>query len=249
MKSHPAVPRWLLALLPLVVQCGGSPSVTCQMQNCTSGTKSYQVCSHVDESLSYNYGGGSCGCSAAGQAMCQMCATQVAAYCAGTSTGGVGGNGGSGGSGGGPAACMATFVGPITGTFAGCAAMITVDPANNVWTLSISGGQIANAEAQWAGVAMSFAGVPQTGTFDQRTSHGASNQVQGTQGSAPPIWVAGQAQGELFGTAVLTIDSLGDAMNLGPASIYQQPHGHITATLAQQDPATPMPDVNATITF
>lgn len=240
-------PWLLLVLVTLTVECGGSPAITCQTSACSSGSKTYQVCSHIDNSVSYNYGGQSCACASSNSAMCQACATMVASYCSGA-LGGTGGSGGSGGSDG-TGVCTATFSGGVTGTISPCQVSVTYTAAGNVWLLSAAGTMIPGTDYEWTGLTMTFNGMPMAGTFNQTASVGSSNQVTQPDSSDPPIWEAGFAQNQMFGSASLTITALGEAMNLTSAMLYTAPHGTVTATLADQNPMTAKPNVMMTLTF
>jgi hypothetical protein len=253
----------LLVFAVLTLECGGSPTITCQNATCSSGTKTYQVCSHMDDSVTYQYGGQSCACSGGNSPMCQACATMVAGYCTGVPVGGSGGTGaagsggtdtaGSGGSGGtgagGSGVCAATFSGGVTGTYSPCQVSITYTATGDLWILSAAGAMIPGTSFEWTGLSMSFRGMPATGTFDQAASVGSSDQVIDPGSANPPIWEAGFAQNELFGSASLTISSLGQPTNVTGAVLYTGPHGTLTATLVDQNPQTAQPSVMMTLNF
>jgi hypothetical protein len=226
-----------------IIGCGGSPAITCQTANCSSGTLTYQVCSHTDGTVSYDFGGMSCSCASANSAQCQTCTTEVASYC--TGGGGTGGGGGGGG-----VACTATFSGGTSGTYSPCAVTIVYSSGNASWTISTAGNAIPGTAYTWTGFSMTTPGMPATGTFNQTASTGASDQVTIPGGSNAPIWEAGYGSGQTFGTASVTVTALGSSIDSGGGNLlYQSPHGTWTGTLADQNPMTAMPAIMQTVTF
>ena len=137
-----------LALLSMVLTgCGNSsPALTCQTTSCSSGAQTYQVCSHADGSVSYNFGGMSCTCNAGNTSQCQSCAMEVANYCGGggggAGGGGGGGAGGGGGGGGGGVSCTYTVSGAATAS-GDCTVQAAYQASNSEVdvTLTGSGGQ------------------------------------------------------------------------------------------------------------
>jgi hypothetical protein len=228
-------------LAMVIVGCG-SPTLTCQTTTCSSGTKSYQTCSHTDGSVSYDFGGMSCSCSSSNQSQCQSCASEVANYCSGG-----GGGGGGGGSG---VTCTATFSGGVTGTYSPCAVTLAYTASNDSWSLTTAGNTIPGTGDTWTGFSMTAAGMPATGTFNQTMSTGASDQVTVQNGSNPPLWEAGYSQGQTFGSASVNITSLGASTDAGSGNLlYQSPHGTWTATMVDQNPMTALPNIMQTVTF
>jgi hypothetical protein len=177
---------------------------------------------------------------------------QVASYCGGGTggTGGTGGGGaGGGGGGGGSATCTATFSGGITGTYSPCAVTITYTPSNNGTTIATAGNAIPSTPYTFSGFSIELSGMPATGTFDQTMSMGASASIEQQGNASTPVWEAGYGQGNTYGTASVTITSLGPSMDVNGNTLYQSPHGTWTGTLADQNPMTHMPDVTETVTF
>jgi hypothetical protein len=235
------------ALAMVIVGCGGSPTVTCQTTTCSSGTLTYQICSQTDGSVSYDFGGMSCGCSGSNQAQCQTCSTEVASYCNGGTGGGGSGGGGGGGNG---VTCTSTFSGGVTGTYSPCAVAITYSAANASWSVSTAGNAIPATGDTWTGFSMTVPGMAATGTVNQTMSTGSSDQITIPGGSNPPLWEAGYGQGQTFGTASVNVTALGPSMDLGNGNLlYQAPHGTFTATLVDQNPMTAMPNVMQVVTF
>ena len=235
------------------VGCGGSPALTCQTAMCNTDSKTYQVCSNVDGSVTYNFGGMSCKSVPNNQGQTQQCAAEVANYCNGGGIGGTGGTGGggAGGGGGGNVTCTATFSGGFTGTYSPCAVTITYTTASNTSAVGTAGNAIPSTPYTWTGMNTVLVGMPATGTFDQTSSMGASNEVTLLGSQNPPTWEAGYGQGTTIGSATLTITSLGPSLAIGSNGdlLYQSPHGTWTGTLVDQNPMTAMPDVMQTITF
>jgi hypothetical protein len=238
----------LLVLLGLAVaaaSCGGSPAVSCQSANCSSGTKAYQVCTNADRSISYNFGGQACNCQTAAGTQCQTCAMEVADYCGG------GGPSGTGGGGGGAVTCTATFSGGFSGTYSPCSVTITYVAAGNVASVAAAGDAIPSTPYTWTGMSFVLNGMPTTETLDQTQSVGASNEVTQPGSQNPPTWVAAYGSGTATGSATLTLTSLGLSTAIGANGdlLYSSPHGGWTGTLVDQNPQTAMPNVTATITF
>jgi hypothetical protein len=235
----------------MVASCGGSPAVTCQTTACgTDAAKTYQICSHTNGNLSYNFGGQTCTCAASNSSQCQACDAQVANYCAGGGVGGTGGTEATGGTGGGGnVTCTATFSGGFTSTYSPCAVTVTDVPAGGVTQIGTAGNALPGTPYTWTGMSFVLSGSARTGTFDQTESTGATNQVLQTNSTNPPEWLAGFGNGMTFGTATLTITSLGPGTPVAGQTLYQSPHGTWTGTLVDQNPETAMPDVMETITF
>jgi hypothetical protein len=245
----------LLGALALAsLRCGsGSPTVTCQTEVCPDdAAKSYQVCAHTNNDLSYQFGGQTCTCQASDDVQCNACAAQVAAYCSRASgssgTGGTGDTGGTGG-GGGATACTVTFSGAFSTTYSPCAVTITAVPAGNAWTVGTAGNALPGTPYTWTGMTFALPGSPATGTYDQSQALAASNLVEDTSATDPPEWIAGAGSGMSYGAATLSITSLGPATPVSGTTLYQSPHGTWTGTLVDQNPNTSLPDVMETITF
>ena len=236
----------------IVAGCGGAPAITCQAQNCSSGTGMFQVCANTDGTETYNFGGMSCHCGGSTGINCQTCTTEVANYCTGGGggTGGTGGGGsGGGGGGGGAGTCTAVFSGGVSGTYSPCAVTVTYNASSGT-TIATAGNPIPGTSYTWTGFNMNNAGMPATGTFDQTASVGSADTVQLTNPSNNgPLWEAGFGQGNTFGTASVTITSLGPSSDVNGTTLYQSPHGTWTATLVDQNPTTHMPDIMQTVTF
>jgi hypothetical protein len=232
-----------------IVGCGGSPSLTCQSATCSSGARTYQVCSNVDGSVTYNFGGMSCSCSGNN---CTSCSMEVANYCVGGAggTGGTGGGGAGGGGGGGGVTCTATFSGGFSASYSPCAVAITYSASSNSTAIATAGNALPGTSYTWTGFSMDVAGMPATGTIDQTATMGASNEVTQQGSQNPPVWEAGYGSGNTFGSASIAITSLGPSMDLGNGNLlYQSPHGTWTGTLVDQNPMTAMPSVMETVTF
>ncbi len=240
----------MAALAFCTVRCGGSPTVTCQTQTCgNDATKSYRACAHTNGDLSYDFGGQSCACPTSDATTCQSCATQVAAYCEGAGgSGGSGGTGG-GGAGGGPTTCRTTFSGAFSAAYAPCAVTITSVPAGGLWSVATAGNAIPGTSYTWSGMSFALSGTPSAGTFDQTQSVGASDIVQEPDSADPPEWLAGNGSGMTYGSASLTITSLGPSTDVNGSTLYQAPHGTWTGTLVDQNPNTSQPPLMQTISF
>jgi len=235
----------VLTLASAAASCGSSPTVECQTNGCGTGnSKPYQACSHTNGDRSYSFGGQSCDCPHADNAQCQDCTQQLVAYCDGTPTG-AGGMGG----GGGGAACTATFAGAFSGTYSPCAVTVTYTPSGGVTDVATAGNTIPGTSYTWTVMSFVLSGMPATGTFTQTQSFGASNEITQLGGSNPPVWEAGYGSGTTFGSATLTITSLGPSTDVNGQTLYQSPHGTWTGTLVDQNPQTAKPDVMETITF
>ncbi|HXU61792.1 MAG TPA: hypothetical protein VN962_08840 [Polyangia bacterium] len=236
----------LLGALALAsLRCGGgSPTVTCQTEVCPDdAAKSYQVCAHTNNDLSYQFGGQTCTCQSSNDVQCNGCAAQVVAYCSGG-----GGPGGTGG-GGGTTACSVTFSGAFSTTYSPCAVTITAVPAGNTWTVGTAGNALPGTPYTWTGMTFALPGSPATGPYNQSQALGASNLVEDTSATNPPEWIAGAGSGMSYGAATLTLTALGPATALSGTTLYQSPHGTWTGTLVDQNPNTSQPDVMETITF
>jgi hypothetical protein len=210
------------------------------------------VCANADGSGTYNFGGMSCNAPANDTAQRQQCALEVASYCGGGGTGGTGGTGGGGaGGGGGGGFCSTTFSGGFSGTYSPCAVTITYTAASNTASVATAGNAIPGTPYTWTGMSFVLVGMPATGTFDQTSAMGASDQVTQLGSQNPPTWEAGYGQGTAFGSATLSITSLGpsSAIDANGDVLYASPHGTWTGTLVDQNPMTAMPDVMQTITF
>ena len=234
----------------IVAGCGGAPAITCQMQNCSSGSGTFQVCANSDGTESYDFGGMSCRCGGSTGVNCQTCTTEVANYCTGGGggTGGTGGGGAGGGGGGGSVTCTAVFSGGVSGTYSPCAVTITYSASSGT-TIGTAGNSIPGTPYTWNGFNMNNGGMPATGTFDQTMSVGSSDSVTQPGSQNPPLWEAGYGQGHTYGTASVTITSLGPSSDVNGTTLYQSPHGTWTATLVDQNPMTHMPDIMQTVTF
>ena len=234
-----------------IVGCGGSPAITCQNQTCTQGSGSFQVCANVNGTETYNFGGMSCNCGGTTGTNCQTCTTDVVNYCTGGAggTGGTGGGGaGGGGGGGGTTTCTATFSGGVSGTYSPCAVTVTYNASSGT-TIATAGNAIPGTPYTWSGFSMTLAGMPATGTFDQTASTGAADTVEQAGGQNSPLWEAGYGQGNTFGTASVTITSLGPSSDVNGTTLYQSPHGTWTATMTDQNPMTNMAPIMQTVTF
>ena len=95
---------------------------------------------------------------------------------------------------------------------------------------------------------MTFAGMPVTGVYDQTASLETITQVTAPAAANPPAWAAAYGAGNTFGSAMLTLTTLGPSASVNGAAIYATPHGTFVATLADQN-ATPMPVVMVTVAF
>ena len=151
-----------LTAAAVVVGCGGSPAVTCQTSNCSSGTKSSQVCAKADGSERSTFGAMSRSCPSASSAHVRPAPPRRRAI-ARAADGGTGG-GGSGGGGGGGGSCSATFSGGFTGTSTPCARTVTYVASSDSWTLETAGNTIAGTAHTWTGVSATFSGMPTAGT-------------------------------------------------------------------------------------
>ncbi len=234
----------VLTLAFVAASCGSSQNVTCQTNPCsTAAGRSYQTCVQVSGDRSYNFGGQSCNCPHADNAQCQACTEQLAAYCSGEGTG-AGGMGGGGG-----VTCTATFSGAFSGTYSPCAVTITYVPSGGVTDVATAGNAIPGTPYTWNGMSFVLTGMPATGTFDQTQSFGASDEITQLGSSDSPIWESGYGSGSTFGTATLTITSLGPSTDVSGQTLYQSPHGTWTGTLVDQNTSTAKPNVMQTITF
>lgn len=241
----------IAALAMFAVRCGGgSPGVMCQMQPCGNDpAKTYQICAHANGDLSYQFGGQSCTCASSNSVQCNGCAAQVVAYCEGGGVGGTGGAGGSGGTGGSTGgACTATFSGAFSSTYSPCAVTITAVPGNE-WTVGTAGNDLPGTPFTWSGMSFALSGSPAPGTYDQDQALGASDMVTEQNSSDPPEWLAGAGNGASYGSASLTITSLGPPTDVNGTTLYRAPHGSWTGTLVDQNPHTAQGDVMQTITF
>jgi hypothetical protein len=246
---------WGVACLAtLAASCGGSPNVQCQNAACSTGThQPYRVCAQANGDVSYSFGGLSCTCSASNSSQCQTCDAQVASFCLGDGpgTGGSGGTGGTNPGTGGTTtvACTASFSGATSGSFSPCAVTITYLPSQNQWSANTAGGTIAGTAYTWTGMSFVWSGQASTGTFDQNQSVGATNQVTQPGNNNPPMWLAAHGNGYIFGSAALTIESLGPSIQVSGQTLYQSPHGSWVGTLIDQNPETSLPEVMQTISF
>lgn len=177
----------VLSFAVVAAGCGGSPNLTCQTTTCSSGSNTYQVCSAVDGTVSYNYGGMSCSCPSGNTTQCQACAQMVAAYCGGGGGGGTGGTGGGGGGGSGGGGCTITLSGAATGTF-NCTATTVYATQSNLGgpTLTVS----APAPYQMLTVTITRPGEPTSGTWSDADAGSKADLVVESTGVPPPTWVA-----------------------------------------------------------
>lgn len=218
----------------------GSPALTCQTGECASANLNYRACTDTGGNVTYDYGGLSCTCPSGNATQCQSCVENVATFCEG--------GGGVGGSGGGGSTCTTTFSGAFTATDSSCAVTLTYISSADVWTVATAGNAIPGTSYTWGGMSFLLGGTPATGTYDQAASMGASDQVTETGNSSGPVWEAGFGSGMVFGTATLTITSLGSSsLAEGGSTLYQAPHGTWTGTLIDQ--TGQQPAVMQTITF
>jgi hypothetical protein len=233
-----------------LVGCGGSPSITCQTAMCSSGTKTYQVCSHTDGSVSYDYGGMSCSCSGSNGTDCQSCATQVASYCTGGG-GGTGGTGGGGGGGGSGATCTVTFAGGITNTYSGCAPTITQVTGQAFWTVGVAGNSsgISGTPYLWSGININVdSATPATGSYTAANMKSGGSSIEPTAGGGSPSWQAAVSGGSAaIGNLTVDVSALGTPSSVGSATTYLGTHASFTATLHDVSTAG-MPDVTVTVT-
>jgi hypothetical protein len=178
---------------------------------------------------------------------------QVVSYCTGGGTGGTGGTGGGGagggGGGGGAVACTATFSGGLSGTYSPCAVTITYTPGNDGTQIATAGNMIPGTVYSWTGFSMALGGMPSTGTFDQTGTTGASSMISQQGNPSSPIWEAAYGQGHTYGSASVTITSLGPPTDVSGNTLYQSPHGTWTGTLVDQNPMTNIPPEMETVTF
>ena len=235
----------LWGLAAVVASCGGSPALTCQTSPCGAGTgRNYQVCSNVNGSVSYDFGGQECTAAASDGTQVDNCAMQAANYC-------VGGGPGTGGSGDTGVACTATFSGEISATLGPCAVTMTYAASSNLTSVAAAGRAIGGTPYTWTSMSFVLTGEPATGTFDQTQSTAASDEVTLPGSQNPPAWLAVFGSGMAVGSATLTITSIGSATALDAKGdlLYSSPHGAWTGVLVDQNPQTEMPDVMQTITF
>jgi len=250
MKLAIALSALSLTTAGIVAGCGGAPAITCQMQACSTGTNTFQVCANTDGTETYDFGGMSCHCGGNTGTNCQTCTTEVAAFC--DPNGGIGGTGGTGGGGsgggGGGGMCKSVFSGGINATYMPCAVTITY-VAGTGTTIATAGNAISGTQYTWNGFNMTNAGMPATGTFDQTASEASSDSITQPGSQNPPFWEAGFGSGHVYGTATVTITSLGPSSDVNGTTLYQSPHGTWTATLQDQNQTTHLPDVMQTVTF
>jgi hypothetical protein len=234
-----------------VVGCGGSPSITCQTANCSSGTNTYQVCSHSDGSVSYDFGGMSCSCMGSSSGDCQTCATEVANYCTGGGGAGGGGGGGGAGGGGGGGTCTVTFAGAITNTYSGCAPTITQVTGQSFWTIGLAGNSagISGTPYMWSGINLNIDGAsPATGSYAAAMIKSGGSNITPTGGGSSPSWQAAVANGgAAIGNLSVDISAVGTPSTVGSAMTYLGTKANFTATLHDVSTAG-MPDVTVTVT-
>jgi hypothetical protein len=129
-----------------------------------------------------------------------------------------------------------------------CAVTITY-VAGTGTTIATAGNAISGTQYTWNGFNMTNAGMPATGTFDQTASEASSDSITQPGSQNPPFWEAGFGSGHVYGTATVTITSLGPSSDVNGTTLYQSPHGTWTATLQDQNQTTHLPDVMQTVTF
>lgn len=206
----------------------------------------FQACTEANGDISYKLGGTSCTFQPSNSAEHDACVAQLTGYCDSISgTGGTGGGGGAGGS----VTCTTTFSGAFSATYSPCAVTVTYVPAGGLWTISTAGNALPGTPYSWTGMTFALPGQPATGTFDQTQTMGASDEVADQSSSDPPVWLAGYGDGTTYGSASVTITSLGAAVSVATGTLYQAPHGTWTGTLVDQNPDTAQPDLMQTITF
>jgi hypothetical protein len=231
-----------LALLSLVAAGGcGAPSLTCQTTTCSGNSNMYQVCTNINATETYNFGGMSCNCSVSN---CTSCAQMVAAYC-GAGAGGTGGSGGggTGGSGGGGSQCTITLTGAVTGTFT-CTNVTTYDAGSNTAAMAL----VVNTPAplQQLTVAVSKPGMPMTGAWSSSDA-GAKGGVAVQQmpvNNIPPTWTASTGNG---GANTGSWSANVTVTNNGGGAYTST--GTLTATLAAANGTGAMGAVNLSATF
>jgi hypothetical protein len=164
-----------LALLGSLAGCGSS--LTCQTAKCSNNANTYQTCTNINATITYNFGGMSCNCS---PTSCTTCASEIANFCGaggGGGSGGSGGGGGSGGSGGsgGNTNCMLTLSGANSGTYA-CDITLGFDSSKSQSAFAIS----VPAPSPFATITggATITGMAAMGTYTQATTAASAIAVQ-----------------------------------------------------------------------
>ena len=235
----------LLSLVTVAAGCG-APALTCQSATCSNNAKTYQVCSNINATITYNFGGMSCNCSVSN---CTSCTTMIESYCGVTGAGGSGGTGGSGGSGGtggsgggGGSQCSITLSGAVTGTF-NCNAVTAYDSGKNQGTIALTVPSPSPLSSITVGIEKP--GAPMSGVWSSSDAGATAGiVVQMPGGAMPATWDVSKGNGgpdQGSYTASVTVTATGVT---GYTST-----GSLTAVLPANTQTTASGTVNLSATF
>jgi hypothetical protein len=195
----------------------------CEVADCDGNLDTYYTCAKSNGDTTFQFGSQSCTCPFNDTTTCNACQASVNAYCGVTTT-----------DGGTPAVCTATFSGAVSGTFTPCAVSITNTSSSSTWVATTKGGAISGTSDTWNGFSFTSAGGAAVGIYNQTAATTTTCSVLGPPTPTPvPDWVASFSSGTSFGSATLTLTSLGTASATN-ANEYDGAHGNWTGMLVDQ---------------